>query len=150
MLKKVLIIDDDPLIRNLIAALLRRKGFVASQAANGEEALTLLGSSRNEETGQSEFDLILLDLMMPKVSGWDVLSYIEQSLPSAVRNVVVISAAGEKQLEELERRGACGVILPKPFDTEAFYQKITVCIRGPYDPSSFDPGSDPHSTNDVA
>lgn len=131
MLKKVLIADDDPLIRNLLGTLLRRKGFLVAQAADGEEALTLLSSSRNDEDGQTEFDLILLDLMMPKVSGWDVLSFIEQSLPEAVKNVVVISAAGEKQLQELERRGACGVVLPKPFDTEAFYQKIAACIRGP-------------------
>lgn len=149
-MKKVLIVDDDPIIRNLIAALMRRKGFLDSQAANGEEAITLLTNVRSEENGQSEYDLILLDLMMPRVSGWEVLTYIEQSMPEAVKHVVVISAAGEAQLKELERRGACGVVLPKPFDTEVFYQKIAGCIRGPYDPSQFGPESDPDLTNDSA
>lgn len=137
MLKKALIVDDDPLIRNLIGALLRRKGFLVAHAADGEEALTLLSNSRSEQNGQTEFDLILLDLMMPKVSGWDVLAFMERSMPDAVKHVVVISAAGEKELRELEDRGACGVILPKPFDTEAFYQRIAACIRGPYDPNQF-------------
>lgn len=134
MLKKVLIVDDDPVIRNLIAALLRRRGFVVAQAADGEEALILLGSSPNQG-GQSEYDLLLIDLMMPKLSGWEVLEYIKKSLPDLIRHVVVISAAGETELADLQRKGACAVVLPKPFDVEAFYQKIASCIRGPYDPT---------------
>jgi two-component system cell cycle sensor histidine kinase/response regulator CckA len=141
MLKKVLIVDDDPVIRNLIAALLRRRGFLVVQAANGEEALTLLGSEQNQG-GQSEYDLLLIDLMMPKLSGWEVLEYIQKTLPDLIRHVVVISAAGESELADLQRRGACGVVLPKPFDVEAFYQKIGSCIRGPYDPTQLSPSSD--------
>jgi CheY-like chemotaxis protein len=141
MLKKVLIVDDDPVIRNLIAALLRRRGFVAVQAANGEEALTLLASARTPG-GQSEYDLLLIDLMMPKLSGWEVLEYLQKSLPELIRHVVVISAAGETELSDLKRRGACAVVLPKPFDVEAFYQKIGSCIRGPYDPTQLEPSND--------
>lgn len=147
-LKKVLVVDDDPIIRNLISALLRRKGCVVSQAANGEEAITLLTNSRTSVDGQTEFDLILLDLMMPKVSGWDVLTFIEKTLPEAIKHVAVISAAGEAQLHELEKRGACGVALPKPFDAEEFYQKVAMCIRGPYDPTHFRPDADSNGPND--
>lgn len=145
-MKKVLAVDDDPVIRNLIAALLRRKGFLVSQAANGEEAITLLSNSRTDG-GQTEFDLILLDLMMPKVSGWDVLVYIEQSMPEMLKHVAVISAAGEAQLRDLETRSACRVVLSKPFDAEEFYAKVASCIRGPYDPNQFnsdDPGAPNH------
>lgn len=134
MLKRVLIVDDDPIIRSLISALLRRKGLVVSQATNGEDAINLLSRSLVIGGGQTEFDLILLDLMMPRVSGWQVLLFIEATLPEAIKHVVVISAAGEAQLRELERRGACGVVLPKPFDAEEFYEKVAACIRGPYDP----------------
>lgn len=148
MLKKVLIVDDDPIIRNLISALLRRKGFVVSQAADGEEAIMLLTQWRNDETGQTEFDLILLDLMMPKINGWDVLAFMEKNIPEAIKHVAVISAAGDAQLRELEKRGACRVVLPKPFDAEEFYQKVALCIRGPYDPAHFRPDTDSNGPND--
>jgi two-component system response regulator ResD len=127
VMKKVLIIDDDPTVRDLVASLLRRKGFVALQAGNGEEAITLLSTARRED-GQSEYDLILLDLVMPKLSGWGVLMFIERSLPELVKHVVVISAESESQLQELEKRGVCGS-LPKPFDVEAFYEAIARCTR---------------------
>src|SRR5687767_7936276 len=148
MLKKVLIVDDDPVIRNLIAALLRRRGFVVAQAANGEEALTLLGSSR-KQGGQSEYDLLLIDLMMPKLSGWEVLEYIQKSLPELIRHVVVISAAGETELADLQRKGACAVALPKPFDAEACYQKIGSCIRGPYAPTQLQSSDDSGSPTGI-
>lgn len=141
-MKRVLIIDDDPTVRDLVASLLRRKGFVASQAADGEEAITLLGNARRED-GQSEYDLILLDVAMPKLSGWGVLMFIERSLPQMVKHVVVISAESESQLRELENRGACGS-LPKPFDVEVFYETIARCIRNSNDP--FVP--DVHSNNE--
>jgi CheY-like chemotaxis protein len=136
MVRKVLVVDDDPIIRNLMSTLLRRKGLIAAQAANGEEALTLLRNSRTRIVPgslpmTSDFDLVLLDLMMPKVDGEGVIEWIRSDAPEMLRHVILVSAAG---LERLQSIGVdCGGVLPKPFDPDMFYERVSQCLRGPHD-----------------
>lgn len=129
MAKKVLVVDDDPLVRNLIATLLRRKGFVAIQAANGDEAIALLTQAQQILPDSHDFDLVLLDLMMSRTNGWEVLKFIEKELPKLIRHVVVVSASGDVGTREASRIG-CGAVLPKPFDNEDLYRVVTKCMRG--------------------
>lgn len=129
--KLILIIDDDTVIRNLIAALVRRRGWMAAQAANGEEAITLLETARGSD-GQVEYDLIVLDLMMPKKTGWDVINYLKEHMPEMLRHTVVTSAVGDDEFARLD--GACAEVLCKPFEPEAFYGAVRRCLRGPWDP----------------
>lgn len=126
-LKKALIVDDDPIIRNLIGALLRRRGLATAQAANGDEAILLLQASL-DASHRSEYDLVVLDLMMPKVSGWDVIRFIVDELPALKSHVVVISALGEPALDEIRVEGL-GAVIPKPFDTEGFYAAVESSVR---------------------
>jgi CheY-like chemotaxis protein len=126
-LKKALIVDDDPIIRNLIGALLRRRGLAAAQAANGDEAILLLQASL-DESHRSEYDLVVLDLMMPKVSGWDVIRFIVDELPALKPHVVVVSAIGEPALDEIGVEGL-GAVIPKPFDAEDFYAAVESSVR---------------------
>lgn len=132
MQKRILVVDDDPLIRNLASTLLRRRNCSVAQAANGEEAIELLKASR-DTTGHSAFDLVVLDLMMPKISGWEVLTFISTEFPQLTRHIVIVSAAGAMQLEKVQNFG-CGDVLGKPFEAEEFYRRISRCMRGPVDP----------------
>ena len=66
----ILIVDDNPEIREIINVLLGGEGFEVSEAENGAQALTLIE--------QQDFDLIILDIMMPKADGFAVLSFIRQ------------------------------------------------------------------------
>ena len=127
MPKQALIVDDDPIIRNLTATLLRRKHIIAAQAVNGEEAIALLRSERLD--GGSRFDLILLDLMMPKASGIDVLEFLRLEFPALLPHVIVITASAETSRERIEASG-CRCILSKPFESEAFYRMVADCVRG--------------------
>lgn len=122
----VLVADDDPTLRNLMTALLRRKGYATTEVSNGEEAIAILEQER-AEGGESKFDLVVLDLMMPKKTGWDVLKYIDSEMESLCSHVLVISAAGEERLRDLEGR-ACGV-MPKPFGASEFYGCVEKHIR---------------------
>lgn len=133
MNRHALIVDDDPIIRNLMAALLRRKRISSSQAVNGEEAITLFRDalSKGEDI---PYDLIVLDLMMPKASGSDVVSYVEEVRPAMLRHVIVVSASGENSLDSLRERG-CGCVLQKPFDPDEFYKAVEHCLRPPRTPS---------------
>jgi len=131
MTQKALIVDDDPLVRNLIATLLRRKGMIAVQAADGDEAIALLTQSQPVLPDAHDFDLILLDLMMARTSGWDVLRHIKSQMPELLPHVVVVSASGDLGARDVERVG-CGAILPKPFDAEELYRIVGKCLRGPH------------------
>jgi len=66
--KRILVVDDDEAIRMLLLTILRRRGMVMDTARNGAEAL--------EKLGQCRYAVMLLDLMMPVMSGWAVLEQL--------------------------------------------------------------------------
>lgn len=86
--KNILLVEDDEGIRETMAALLEDEGFVVLQAANGIEGLTKLRSS--------DLCLVLLDLWMPIMNGWQLLEELRADPALAQLPVVVISAAGEQ------------------------------------------------------
>jgi DNA-binding NarL/FixJ family response regulator len=100
---RILIVDDHPLTRDALAALLGQNGFtVAGQAADGET-----GVRRAEELGP---DLILLDLSMPGMNGLEALPQLRAAAPAA--EVVVLTASGtEENLLGAIRGGAAGYLL---------------------------------------
>ena len=80
----VLVVDDDRDIRDALAQILTEEGFEVSEAANGVQALA--------EITRKVPDLVLLDLMMPVMNGWQVLQALRQSSELASLPVVVLSA----------------------------------------------------------
>lgn len=129
MMRRVLVVDDDPVIRNLICSLLTRRDYVCAQAVNGEEVVALMQASRRSGE-EMPYDLVVLDMMMPHVSGWDVLEIVERELPDFKRHIVIVSAAGARELAPLAIRGY-GAVLEKPFDASALYDTVARCVRGP-------------------
>jgi two-component system copper resistance phosphate regulon response regulator CusR len=115
--RRVLVVDDDEAIRKLIAAILRRRGIAVDNVANGEEALKKLG----EQT----YDLMLLDLMMPRVDGYSVIERVrEQKIPI---EIVVVTAAGASQVNAIDRSMVRAVI-SKPFDvTQLVDAVMAIC-----------------------
>jgi DNA-binding NarL/FixJ family response regulator len=99
----ILIVDDHPLTREALAALLEQNGFeVAGQAADGETAV--------RQAGELGPDLILLDLSMPGMNGLDALPQLRAAAPAA--EVVVLTASGtEENLLGAIRGGAAGYLL---------------------------------------
>lgn len=105
--RKVLVVDDDEPIRSLIVRLLARRGLTPDTAVDGEHAL--------EKIRTGNYALILLDLMMPKRSGFDVLAALRDErrfLP-----VIVISAEREHRTRDLDPYLVTAVIR-KPFDID--------------------------------
>lgn len=122
----ILVVDDDPNIRRLIMAALRRDGYVFCEAANGAEALDVMRSS--------EVDLVVLDLMMPHVSGWDVLKEREHDPKLREIPVIVVSASRGPELATAVDKGICA-FLPKPFDIPALNSLVKGCLQeGPSAP----------------
>lgn len=123
MPRTALIVDDDPIIRNLMATLLRRLGVVSEQAVNGEEALALLGKRRS---GRCPYSIVLLDLMMPKTSGWDVIAHLGRNQPEMLKHVIVVSAAGDGAIARIDESHGSAV-LHKPFGVDELYAAVESC-----------------------
>jgi two-component system cell cycle response regulator DivK len=104
--KKVLVVEDDPWIRSLMADLLAGEGYEVVEAPDGKQGLEL--------ASEREPDVILLDLAMPEVSGLDVLHELKSSNPTRDIPVIVVSAYAMLMMGSDARR-ADGVI-QKPFD----------------------------------
>ena len=104
--KTVLVVEDDPWIRSLMADLLAGEGYSVVQASDGKAGLDM--------AGESDPDVILLDLAMPEKSGLDVLHELKTSKPTRDIPVIVVSAYAMLMMGSDARR-ADGVI-QKPFD----------------------------------
>lgn len=116
---RVLIAEDDDLVRNLLRAIAERNGCEAATAADGAEALDLLQ--------RSEFELILLDLMMPVMSGYELITHLRAMKDRPA--VLVVTAMMGARFLELDG-GVVTAIVHKPFDTETFGSLIAQIAEG--------------------
>lgn len=115
--QRILIVDDDDPIRVLLMTVLRRRGFVADCARNGIEAVELLGAGL--------YSLVVLDLMMPRMNGHELLDHIG-AMPPATRPLVLVVTAG-LGLRSLDTRFVVGTI-QKPFDIELLVDTVGGCL----------------------
>ena len=116
--KRILIVDDDDAIRTLLFTILRRRRFAVDGARNGLEALARLRTCI--------YSVMLLDLMMPMKSGWDVLDELKR-LPADTRPMVLVLTAGNEP-RDLDPSIVAGSIR-KPFDVELLMSTVTACMN---------------------
>ena len=133
--KKVLVIDDDDAIRTLIVTVFGRRGLSVDSARNGVEALEKLSSTR--------YALLVLDLMMPLMNGYQVLERLGQLSPTARPFVLVLTAGTEPR--KFDPSLVVGT-LPKPFDIELLVDTVYGCLSAadslsPVDPAELMPDS---------
>ena len=114
-MKTIAIIDDDVHIGDVLSEILENEGYAVTRAYSGTEALYLLS--------QSKPDLILLDLMLPGLSGEEVLPHIK-NIP-----VIVLSAKVDVQDKVTLLLGGAVDYITKPFSTEELLARITVQLR---------------------
>ena len=108
----MLVVDDHEAIRQTLQLALDDEGYTVECAANGREALEILG--------RWQPCVILLDLMMPVMDGWAFRA--EQRRSGSTVPVVLLSAAGA--LEEHQRTLEAAAVIPKPFDIERVIRTI--------------------------
>ena len=103
----------------MVIAALRRAPYDFSEAPNGKEALDLMRSQRP--------DVVVLDLMMPMVSGWDVLRERQSDPELSTIPVILISASRDAEIANAVDKGICA-FLPKPFDIAALAALVQSCV----------------------
>lgn len=108
--KKILAVDDDKFIVMVIRVNLEFEGYEVIEAYDGVQALEMIESENP--------DLVVLDIMMPEMNGWDVLSRIRENPKTEDLPVIMLTAlAQDRDIEEATLRGA-DVYLTKPFEPE--------------------------------
>ena len=116
--KRALVVDDDDPIRTMLAKIVERQDLEVTTARDGAEAIDRLE--------QSDYDIIVLDLMMPKVDGFGVLKYMQEHFPDRLGCTIIASAVPES---EILRRFDMPVyrIHAKPFDIANLIADIRNC-----------------------
>lgn len=118
---RILVVDDDPRTRELLVKGLSESGHEAGQAANGREALALLAR------GAPRYDLVLLDVMMPELDGWQTLARLRESFG---RTPVVMLTARQELAERVQglNLGADDYLI-KPFAWSELLARIQAVAR---------------------
>ncbi len=121
MKKVVLIVDDEVRMRKLIKDFLKQKDYEILEAGDGEEALTIYNEKKDE------IDLILLDVMMPKLDGWSVLRQIRQNNKKVA--VVMLTARSEEQDELFGFELGVDEYITKPFSPKLMVARVEAILR---------------------
>jgi len=115
----VLVVDDDPEIREILKEVITRKGFKVITAESGELAL--------EEMGKQHFDLIFLDLVLPGMSGVDALAAIKEKDKKAV--VVIVTGYGDDPIALDAMSLGPLFLIRKPFRTSDIVEVLNAMVR---------------------
>jgi DNA-binding response OmpR family regulator len=116
---RVLVVDDEPPIRALVAKILERAGLAVDIAADGEEAISKL------RTGV--YDAVVVDLMMPKIDGEGVIDFVRTM--SGLRPAVIVASAGEPQVLHRLDSAVVHSIVRKPFEIDMLGDLVTAAAR---------------------
>lgn len=117
----VLIADDDLEILGLTRSLLRRRGFEVFEASDGDEAMRQLLENRP--------DLVILDVMMPGQSGWEVCRSIRETESLKDIGVIMLTGVGERLNEMTSPLYGADAFLDKPFEFAALDQLISEVLE---------------------
>ena len=114
---RIVVADDDRMFRKAAETTLRRQGYDVATASDGEEALQLIRSERP--------DMIVLDLIMPKLQGFDVLTILKQdALTSAIPVIVLSSLTQEQDKQEALNLGAVAYFNKTTFSLSELVKQV--------------------------
>jgi len=112
-IKKILVVDDTPIIRRLLCDVLETEGYEIDEAADGEEAL--------EKIKAKDYDLVFCDIHMPRKNGFDTFIEAREIKPSL--NFVMTDSLPDQLAEKTNQMGALGC-LAKPFELDELRKMI--------------------------
>ncbi len=116
---RLLIVDDEPELLDTMAEILRLKFKSVEIASSGQIAL--------EKVGSNFFDVVLTDLGMPEMSGWELARRVKESLPES--HIILVTGWGDQAREELQHHPYVDEILPKPYELKELIGKINKVFK---------------------
>lgn len=118
--KRILFADDEPLIREAYAQLAQRIGVEGDVVASGRDAIEALKTCR--------YDVVLLDLNMPRLSGWEVLDFLRGRYESRPRHLYIVTGFSDQMISEADRELVSAVIY-KPVQASELRTLLTESLR---------------------
>jgi DNA-binding response OmpR family regulator len=119
----ILLVDDEPYILRSLSYLLTREGYEVETASNGEEGLARLRQLRPP--------LVFLDIMMPRMNGYEVCEEIKQDPALAATYVIMLSAKGQQIDMERGLLGGADEYMTKPFSPREIARRVHELLGGP-------------------
>lgn len=120
---EVLVVEDDAAIRRLLAVTFKHEGLKVTTARDGIEAIDALQ--------KQHFRVLILDLMMPRMTGWEVIEWLKEARTQKPQSVIVVSATNRDVIRELEPEVVNAIVF-KPFDVNELTGYVKACC-GPVD-----------------
>lgn len=117
---RILLIEDDPAISNVVELNLKLDNYEVFLAADGEEGLKMVDEVRP--------DLIILDVMMPKIDGWQVLMQLKSEDSTREIPVIMLTAIDDEQSKVIGLRGGADDYVPKPFSPLELAARVKVIL----------------------
>jgi excisionase family DNA binding protein len=111
----VLLVDDDDKVRELVRVNLEFEGYTVREAASADEGLAAIDDAKP--------DLILLDVMMPHVDGWEMLRRVQERYGAGVIPVVMFSGKVDEEAQALATSSGAEAFVGKPFDLQHLIQQ---------------------------
>lgn len=121
--KSILVVEDEESLRNLFTYLLEKEGYKVSSAADGEEGYNKML--------QGGFDLVLLDIILPKLDGIEILQKLSTTPPINKNKAVVMltNLSGDDKVQKALSYGAVGYIIKSNFTPDELLIKINEFIK---------------------
>jgi DNA-binding response OmpR family regulator len=116
----LLIVEDDEGISHLLKTVLSRHGFDVDSVGDGATGIARLRSN--------DYSAVLLDLMLPKINGFEVIHEMRSWAPELLRRTIIITAASEATLRDFDRSQVFA-LLRKPFDLGELVTTIHACVE---------------------
>jgi two-component system, OmpR family, response regulator ResD len=116
---KVLVADDDLVLRSLVCDIIKKQGYIPIEAADGRQAVNIFFAAQ-------DIDLIILDVMMPQQDGWAVLKEIREY---ADVPIIMLTALDDRQHEVMGLKKGADDYIAKPFSYEVFVARLNALLR---------------------
>ena len=126
MHRKALIVEDDPHTRRLLAKLIESQDCTVEEASDGLKAIEMLS--------KSDYDLVLLDIVLPKLSGTAVMDHLFTTNPAMLERVIVVTGLNVEDIRKLFPT-VCHA-LSKPVIPTRLFDSVHKCLEARYTPQS--------------
>jgi DNA-binding response OmpR family regulator len=120
---RILVVDDSPTIRQVVATILERRGYDAEAAPDGQAAFDLLTE------GGGKFDLVLLDFVMPRMNGYQFCRAVRARPELATLPIVLMSAKSDRIRDQFVQQTGAIDAISKPFDAQALVLAVENALR---------------------
>ena len=121
--ENILVVDDESRMRKLIKDFLAQKGYSILEAADGEEALQIF------EENQNKINLILLDVMMPKINGYKICRLLKYDSKYKNIPVIMVTARSQEEDREIGEETGADEYITKPFEFNDIVEAIDRYIK---------------------